>query len=61
MTAQQWDEAGGHETPDLSPSDQRQVIRRADQLCRRAEPHADEAPCRAHLHEAQRQLFDLVV
>jgi hypothetical protein len=36
-----------------------QVVRRATQLCIRAEPHTDEAPCSAHLSEAHRQLFRL--
>ena len=35
--------------------------RRAHQLCRGAEPHADEVPCPGHVQEAQRQLFGLVV
>lgn len=37
--------------------DQAEVVRRANQLCRRAEPHSDVVPCTTHLHEAQRQLL----
>lgn len=39
----------------------REVQRRANQLCRGAEPHADEIPCSRHVQEAQRQLVGLVV
>ena len=35
------------------------VVHRAGQLCRRAEPHADDTPCPAHLAEARRQLLAL--
>ena len=40
----------GHD-PGLQPP----VVRRAHQLCVRAEPHAEQAPCQAHIHEATRQ------
>jgi len=36
-----------------------QVVRRATQLCVRAEPHTDQAPCSSHISEAHRQLFRL--
>jgi hypothetical protein len=42
---------------DVSEADQREIVRRAIQLCRGAEPHTDAVPCPAHLHEAQRQLL----
>lgn len=32
------------------------IVRRAVQLCVRAEPHTEATPCSGHLHEAQRQL-----
>lgn len=35
------------------------LVHRADQLCRRAEPHADDTPCPVHLAEARRQLLAL--
>lgn len=38
---------------------EREVVRRAGQLCLRAEPHAEESPCPAHLAEARRQLLAL--
>jgi hypothetical protein len=37
----------------------REVVRRASQLCLRAEPHTDESPCAMHLNEANRQLLGL--
>jgi hypothetical protein len=49
VTAQQAD--------DVTEADDREVVRRAELLCRRAEPHADSVPCAAHLQEAHRQLF----
>ena len=55
MTAQQSD--GGMEVLDVATQDR--VVHRADQLCRRAEPHADDTPCPAHLAEARRQLLAL--
>ncbi len=47
MSAQQSD------VPTATP----ELVRRASQLCLRAEPHAHESPCAAHLAEAQRQLL----
>jgi hypothetical protein len=49
------------ETPDsdVDPTMEQQLIRRASQLCLRAEPHTDASPCAAHLAEAQRQLLHL--
>lgn len=55
MAAQQPD--GQMETLDFGTRDR--VVHRASQLCRRAEPHADDAPCPAHLAEARRQLLAL--
>lgn len=43
----------------INPAMQREVVRRASQLCLRAEPHTDESPCGAHLTEANRQLLGL--
>ena len=60
MTAQGSDEAMAV-FGNVSRGDQLSVARRANQLCRRAEPHTDSAPCPAHVHEAQRQLFGLSV
>lgn len=57
MTAQRSAERSGAVLEGVSPIDQGLVLRRADHLCRRAEPHADVVPCPTHLHEAQRQLF----
>jgi hypothetical protein len=42
---------------DPNPAVKRQVVRRAAQLCLRAEPHTEDSPCAAHLSEASRQLF----
>ncbi len=42
-----------------NPAMQREVVRRASQLCLRAEPHTDESPCPTHLTEASRQLLGL--
>jgi hypothetical protein len=57
MTAQQSDDASGPIISDMTAAQEREVVRRANQLCRRAEPHTESVPCAAHLHEAQRQLF----
>lgn len=57
MTAQ---ESGGSTGLQSAPADaalERRVARRAAQLCLGAEPHAEEAPCPAHLAEARRQLL----
>lgn len=40
---------------------QQEVVRRAAQLCLRAEPHTEQSPCPSHLSEANRQLFRLTV
>jgi hypothetical protein len=56
-----------HSTPeDLATSEldhavHAQLLRRATQLCLRAEPHAEQTPCAPHVSEANRQLFGLVV
>ncbi len=34
-----------------------EVVRRATQLCLRAEPHTGQSPCPAHVSEANRQLY----
>ena len=60
MSAQQSDvpaelpSSGTHRPTD--PEMRRQVVRRASQLCLRAEPHTDKSPCASHLNEANRQL-----
>ncbi len=59
MTAQGPDVPG--ELRGSDPGVQREVVRRASQLCLRAEPHTDESPCAAHLTEASRQLFGMAV
>lgn len=57
MTAQRSAERSDSVVEGVGPADQRLILRRAEHLCRRAEPHADVVPCPTHLHEAQRQLF----
>ncbi len=42
-------------------TDQEQLARRATQLCLRAEPHTNAAPCAMHLGEASRQLVEITV
>jgi hypothetical protein len=59
MSAQQSDLPGELLSSQHDASMQRQVVRRATQLCRRAEPHTDETPCAAHMNEANRQLLEL--
>jgi len=59
MSAQQSDGPAEDAGTDVSPEMERQVIRRAKQLCLRAEPHTDQSPCPAHLAEASRQLLSL--
>lgn len=61
MTGAVSEEPGGQAEQMLTAADRRAIQRRANQLCRRAEPHADEIPCPGHLQEAQRQLFGLAV
>lgn len=53
MSAQQSDD--GMDAPDVETENR--IVHRARQLCRRAEPHADDAPCPAHRAEARRQLL----
>jgi hypothetical protein len=58
MTAQRPDvPAAKGAVPDVEEALSHQVVRRATQLCLRAEPHTDESPCAAHLAEAHRQLL----
>jgi hypothetical protein len=59
MSAQQSDVPEELLSPQPIAPKQRQVVRRATQLCRRAEPHTDETPCTAHMNEANRQLLGL--
>ncbi len=47
------------EAREVDPATGPQLVRRATQLCLRAEPHTDESPCAVHLAEAQRQLLGL--
>ncbi len=61
MTTQQSDVPGELFDPAPDPAMAAQVVRRATQLCLRAEPHTDRSPCAAHLSEANRQLFGLAV
>jgi hypothetical protein len=61
MTAPMSEEPGDPAGAQVRPVDRREIVRRANQLCRRAEPHADEVPCQAHLQEAQRQLLGMAV
>jgi hypothetical protein len=56
MTAQP-ELPGQVSTLDCASAPEPQVVRRATQLCLRAEPHTDEVPCPAHVSEANRQLF----
>lgn len=46
---------------ELEPPVSTQLVRRATQLCLRAEPHAEQTPCASHLSEANRQLFGIAV
>ncbi len=57
MTAPQTDVPGPMPTLVPDATVQPQVVRRATQLCLRAEPHTHQSPCPAHLSEAARQLF----
>ena len=45
----------------LEPAVHDELVRRASHLCLRAEPHTEQSPCPAHVSEANRQLFGLVV
>ncbi len=58
MSAQQSDVPTETQGAEVEPTDGL-LTRRALQLCRRAEPHADAAPCAPHLAEAHRQLLGL--
>jgi hypothetical protein len=60
MTAPVSEEPSGP-AAEVTAADRREIVRRADLLCRRAEPHADEVPCPAHMQEAHRQLFGMAV
>ncbi len=57
MAAQQTDRPGQVSALEPGATAPPQVVRRATQLCLRAEPHTDQSPCPAHLSEAARQLF----
>ena len=59
MSAQQSAVPAAVPGSEIDPAMQRQVVRRASQLCLRAEPHTEQSPCAAHLNEANRQLLGL--
>lgn len=61
MTAQQTDVPEERFASGPHPAEEPRVLRRATQLCLRAEPHTDRSPCPSHVSEAQRQLFGLTV
>jgi hypothetical protein len=61
MTAQRSDVPGGPASSETGLGTDREVVRRAAQLCLRAEPHTEQSPCAAHLSEANRQLFGIAV
>ena len=61
MTAQHTDLPGELSTLELDAAARQEVVRRATQLCLRAEPHTGRSPCPAHVSEANRQLFGPVV
>ena len=61
MTAQEMDVPGGVSTLELDAAARQEVVRRATQLCLRAEPHTGQSPCPAHVSEANRQLFGPIV
>ncbi|MDQ3642273.1 MAG: hypothetical protein M3450_12620 [Actinomycetota bacterium] len=56
MTAQQSDLPMELPDADGDAVVPRRVVRRASQLCLRAEPHTDQSPGPAHLTEGNRQL-----
>ncbi len=57
MTAQHTEVPGEGSGLELDAAVRHEVVRRATQLCLRAEPHTTRSPCLAHLSEANRQLF----
>lgn len=59
MSAQRSDLPSQNSGADVDPTTDDQLVRRASQLCLRAEPHTDASPCAAHLAEAHRQLLNL--
>ncbi len=59
MSAQQADVFPALLAAEVDVSTQRRIVRRAGQLCLRAEPHTDQSPCPAHVTEAKRQLLGL--
>ena len=61
MTAQQTELPGQPSTLELDAAARQEVVRRATQLCLRAEPHTGQSPCPAHVSEANRQLFGPIV
>ena len=60
MTAQT-EMPGPGSTLELDAPAGHEVVRRATQLCLRAEPHTGQSPCPAHVSEANRQLFGPIV
>lgn len=61
MTAQRSDVPDTLSDPVVEPLGHGDVVRRATLLCLRAEPHAEQSPCAAHVAEANRQLFGIAV
>ena len=61
MTAQQTELPGKVATFEVDAAVRQEVVRRATQLCLRAEPHSGQSPCPAHVSEANRQLLGAVV
>ena len=61
MTAQRSDVRDEPPVSEVDAAVRGEIVRRASQLCLRAEPHTDRSPCSAHLTEAHRQLFGLAV
>ena len=61
MTAPTTELPGQASTVELEGGPRQEVVRRATQLCLRAEPHTGQSPCPAHLSEANRQLFGPII
>ncbi len=61
MGGQKTDVPGAVPTLDGGGAAGQEVVRRATQLCLRAEPHTEQSPCPAHVSEANRQLFGPIV
>ena len=61
MTAQQTELPTEASTLQLDDAVREGVVRRATQLCIRAERHTGQSPCPVHISEANRQLFGPIV